>query len=276
MAVRGDREGAAGAPLRVAVVGAAGRMGRRLVEAIDAAPDLILAARVDLRPLDGEPAARQSGEAPPASFTTGLFDYVAGGVDVAVEFTTGDAPARIGPEVERLGCAWVSGTTGLSDASRAAMEAAARTVPVLWSPNMSLGVTLMTRLLGMAAQLLPEGWELEITETHHGGKVDAPSGTALSLAQVWTRQRGGEIVHGRSGRTGPRLKGEVGIHALRLPEGVGEHRLFLGGPAETLELAHHTLDRAAFVAGALTASRWLAGRPAGSYTLDDWIEDRLR
>jgi 4-hydroxy-tetrahydrodipicolinate reductase len=260
-------------PLRVAVIGAAGRMGQRLVEAIDATPDLILAARVDLRPApDASPhAARET-----VPFATGLFQYVAGGVDVAVEFTTGEAPARIGPEVERLGCAWVSGTTGLSATSWAALESASGKVPVLWSPNMSLGVALLTRLLQRCARLLPQDWEMEITEAHHAGKVDAPSGTAQVLAEVWQKERGGQIVYGRSGKTGPRPADEIGVHSLRLPEAVGDHRIYLGGRSEMLELAHRTLDRAAFVTGALTALRWLAGRPAGLYTLGDWIEDRLR
>jgi 4-hydroxy-tetrahydrodipicolinate reductase len=261
--------------IRVAVIGAAGRMGSLLGEAIDAAPDLTLAARVDVR-WTGAVGAGESGEAQTARTSSSLFEFVASGVDVAVEFTRGDAPARIGQEIEKLHCAWVCGTTGLTDASRAALDSAARTVPVLWSPNMSLGVALLTRLLRSAARLLPEDWEMEIVETHHAGKLDAPSGTALALADSWTRTRGGEVIHGRTGRSGPRAPGQVGIHAVRLPEGVGEHRVFLGGPAETLELGHRALDRRAFVAGALAAVRWLGKKPAGLYTMDDWIEDRLR
>jgi 4-hydroxy-tetrahydrodipicolinate reductase len=252
---------AAKPPLRVAVIGAAGRMGTRLVQAIDAAPDLTMAARVDLA-LGGSARA--------------LSTYAAGRIDVAVEFTRGDAPEGIGPEIEKLGCAWISGTTGLTAGSRAAMEAAAKKVAVLSSPNMSLGVALLRRMLASAARFLPEGWEMELIETHHAAKADAPSGTALALAELWNGVRGGEIIHGRSGAVGARPPRQVGIHAVRLPEGVGEHRILLGGPAEVLELTHRVSDRSAFVAGALLALRWLAGKPAGFYTLDQCVEESLR
>jgi len=269
--------------IRVAVVGAAGRMGTLLVQAIDASSDLVTAARVDL----ALAPAGAGGAAPDASagentrigaggVSWGLASVAAGRIDVAVEFTRGDAPERIGPDIEKLRCAWVSGTTGLTPASRAALESAARSVPVLWSPNMSLGVALVRRMLRVAAELLPTSWELEIVETHHGGKLDAPSGTALSLAEVWTGRRGGEQKHGRSGLVGKRPAGEVGIHAVRLPEGVGEHRCLLGGPSESIELTHRVSDRAAFVRGTLTALRWLAGREPGLYTLDHCVDDLLR
>jgi 4-hydroxy-tetrahydrodipicolinate reductase len=241
-------------------------MGRLLVEAIEQAPDLHLAARVDVR----GPA-----DAPHGAVSSSLFAFAGGGIDVACEFTRGDAPARIGPEIEKLGCAWLSGTTALTDASRSALESAAKNVPVLWSPNMSLGAALMTRLVEEAARTLPEGWELEIVETHHAAKLDAPSGTAVLLAEAWRRLRGGEVVHGRSGFPGPRPPKEVGIHAVRLPGSVGEHRLLIGAQAESLELIHRASDRSVFAAGALIALRWLAGKPAGLYTLRDWVGERL-
>ncbi len=242
-------------------------MGTLLVRAIEAAPDLVLAARIDVR------GGTEAGIAP--GFTPGPFAFAGGAIDLAVEFTRGDAPARIGPEIEKLGCAWLSGTTALTDASRAALESAARTVPVLWSPNMSLGVAVLSRLVEEAARLLPAEWELEIVETHHAAKLDAPSGTALALSESWTKRRGGTVVHGRSGFPGPRPPGEVGIHAVRLPAGIGEHRLCLGAQAETLELNHRAIDRGVFVGGALTALRWLAEKPAGLYAMRDWVTDRL-
>jgi len=257
----------AAAPLRVAVVGAEGRMGRLLCESIEAAPDLILAARVDVRGGDGG-----SGE---SAYASSPFAFVSGRIDLAVEFTRGDAPARIAPEIEKRGCAWLSGTTALTAASRAAIESAARKVPVLSSPNMSLGIAVLGRLLHEAARLLPEEWELEIVETHHAAKLDAPSGTAIALGTIWAEERGGEFVHGRSGFPGPRPPQQVGLHAVRLPAGVGEHRLLLGGAAESLELTHRALDRGVFVSGTLTALRWLATKPAGLYTLQDWVRDRL-
>jgi len=294
---------APGNPLRVAVIGAAGRMGKLLVEAIEREEDLRLAARVDVRGgVEPGPAAAGEGSFPaggagspsketvassaaarapaPASggggFASSLFAFAGGGIDAAVEFTRGDAPARIGPEIEKLGCAWLCGTTALTDASRAALASAGEKVPVLWSPNLSLGVALLSRLVEEAARLLPAEWELEIVETHHAAKLDAPSGTAVALGEIWTGLRGGEAVHGRSGFPGPRPPGQIGLHAVRLPGGAGEHRLMIGAPAELLELTHRAADRSVFAAGALVALRWLAAKPAGLYTLRDWVRDRLQ
>ncbi len=258
-------------------------MGARLREAFAAAPDLLLAAEID----PGFGGEGQRGPAPAGRSTAGqssagspvrmasLAALAPGSTDVVVEFTKGDVPAEIGPEVRRLGCGWVCGTTGLTPESRKALDEAAAAVPVLWAPNMSLGAALLSRLCAEAARLLPADWELEIVETHHGGKLDAPSGTAMALAETWTRLRGGKLVYGRSGRTGPRPPAEVGVHAVRLPEGTGEHRLLLGGPAESLELVHRAHDRAAFAIGALTAARWINRRSPGFYTLDDWLKERL-
>jgi 4-hydroxy-tetrahydrodipicolinate reductase len=268
-------------PLRVAVIGAAGRMGRLLCASIDAAPDLELAARVDVRGVGAggtdAPASKPgSGWAELVGYSPGLFAFAAGGIDVAVEFTRGDAPALIGPQIEKIGCAWLSGTTALTPASQAALESAGGKVPVLWSVNMSLGAAVLQMLIEEVAHILPADWEMEIVESHHGAKVDAPSGTAKALGQAWTKVRGGDFVFGRSGVPGARPPKEVGIHAIRLPGGVGEHRALLGAPSESLELTHRAIDRAVFVEGTLTALRWLAGKPAGLYSLRDWVGDHLR
>jgi 4-hydroxy-tetrahydrodipicolinate reductase len=262
-------------PLRVAVIGAAGRMGRLLCAAIEAAPDLELAARVDVRDAGG-PVGDGDERGGAVGYSRGLFAFVAGGIDLAVEFTRGDAPARIGPEIEAIGCAWLSGTTALTAASQAALESAGRKVPVLSSPNMSLGAAILQTLVEEAAHLLPADWELEIVESHHAGKLDAPSGTAKALGETWTKVRGGDLIFGRSGFPGPRPTKEVGIHAVRLPGGVGEHRVLLGAAAESLELTHRATDRAVFAEGTLTALRWLSGKPAGFYSLRDWVADHLR
>jgi len=262
----------------VAVIGAAGRMGRLLSAAVADAEDLVLAARIDrlaaVEEEGGKPAGAPAGGGPVPALAS--MESLDAGIDVAVEFTHGEAPERISPVIRRLRCAWVSGTTALTEGSSRALRAAAEEVPVLWAPNMSLGIHLLNRFCRTAARLLPAGWEMEIVEAHHGGKIDAPSGTALALARGWVEARGGEIIHGRSGKTGPRSEKEVGIHAVRLPEGAGEHRVFLGGAHESLELTHRALDRGAFVSGTLTALRWLVAQRAGLYTLEDWAADRLR
>ncbi|MCA9726734.1 MAG: 4-hydroxy-tetrahydrodipicolinate reductase [Candidatus Eisenbacteria bacterium] len=248
----GDTEGRSGV-LRVGVIGGDGRMGGVL------------------RGLLAEDPRRTCAR----SFERG--DGIdAAGIDVFVEFTDAAAVPTLAQTLRALGRPWVSGTTGLGEAGRQALREAAEHIAVLWSPNMSLGVAVLTRLLGEAARLLPPEWEMELFETHHTAKRDAPSGTALALAEGWTGIRTGELRHGRHGATGPRPQGEVGVHALRLPDVVGEHTIRLGGPKEMLELGHRAFDRAAFAQGALAAASWLSQRKAGLYTMSDWAEDRLR
>lgn len=258
---------------RVALIGANGRMGRILCALLEEAPvfELVLEAERNLVPAGQE--ERAEGEPP-----TRLEELAPGDLDAVIEFTTARAVPAIGHEVERLRVAWLSGTTGLDVEGRAALERAAKLAPVLSAPNFSIGVAVLKSLLERAAQLLSPGWELEIVERHHAAKVDAPSGTALALAERWSALRGGENAeqkHGRSGRVGPRVAGEIGIHAVRLPEGIGEHRLLLGGRGEEIELLHRATDRSAFAHGAIEALRWLVGQPPHLYTLDDWLADRM-
>lgn len=249
---RGEVSLAAPGVLRIGVIGAQGRMGGCVLTALAERSDLSLGARFD------------QGDALDAAQ-----------VDVFVEFTVANAVPELARELARLGKPWVSGTTGLDEAAHRGLLEASERIAVLWSPNMSLGVAVLSRLLGEAAALLPSTWEMELIETHHTAKRDAPSGTALALARRWTSVRGGELRHGREGMSGPRPAGEVGMHALRLPDVVGEHVARLGGPREMLELGHRALDRAAFAHGALAAAEWLAQRKAGLYTMDDWAESRL-
>lgn len=234
------------------MIGARGRMGACVLAALSERSDLTVGATFE----HGDPLD-------------------AGQVDVFVEFTRASALPALARELARLGKPWVSGTTGLDESTHRSLREASERVPVLWSPNMSLGVAVLSRLLGEAARLLPSGWEMELIETHHSAKRDAPSGTALALARRWTEVRGGDLRHGREGMSGPRPSSEVGMHAVRLPDVVGEHVARLGGPRELLELGHRALDRSAFAHGALAAAAWLAQRKAGLYTMDDWAESRL-
>jgi len=259
--------------IRVAVIGANGRMGRLLCALLEDAPDfeLVLEAERNLVPAGQE--ERAEGESP-----TRLEELAPGDLDAVIEFTTARAIPAIGHEVERLRAAWLSGTTGLDAEGRAALERAAKVAPVLSSPNFSIGVAVLKALLERAATLLSPSWELEIVERHHAAKVDAPSGTAIALAERWRELRRGEgtdLKHGRSGRVGPRVPGEIGIHAVRLPEGIGEHRLLLGGRGEELELVHRATDRSAFAHGAIEALRWLVAQPPHLYGLDDWLRERM-
>ena len=177
--------------------------------------------------------------------------------DVIIDFSTPNALRRL---LGVAACPVVTGTTGL-------VLPEAPTLALLHAANFSLGVAVLAQLLRTAAASLP-GYDIEVVELHHRGKRDAPSGTALRLVDA-VRPGVGPVVLGRSG---PRAEGEIGVHAVRAGDIVGEHRVFLCGPGERLELAHVATDRGLFAAGAVRAARWIRGRPPGRYTLEDVID----
>ena len=199
--------------------------------------------------------------------------------DVAIEFTW--------PPGFRATLAWcveaqvplVSGTTGLlTEADLIALDAAAYAIPVLWSPNMSVGINLLSHLVSEAAQRLGSEWETEICESHHDQKVDAPSGTARELLKAVCAVRDvnpiDAVVYGRYGQCGPRPPGEIGMHALRLGNNVGEHEIHFGYAGEVLTLRHRALARDIFAAGALRAAEWLVAQRPGLYHMRDVLHLR--
>ena len=169
----------------------------------------------------------------------------------------------------KCGVALVSGTTGLEDAQKAALDEAAKKIPVLWEPNMSVGVLVLGELLRSALAMLGPGFDVEIVETHHKKKVDAPSGTASRLAEIAHEARGGALVTGRSGKPGARKSDEIGVLAVRGGDVIGDHVVHLLGAGERLELTHRATSRDVFASGALRAAAWIAGKPAGRYALRD-------
>jgi 4-hydroxy-tetrahydrodipicolinate reductase len=252
---------------RVAVVGAAGRMGREVCRAAlqtegfelagggvePGSPDL----GADLGELCGwGKAGVAAAEDPPAD------------AEALIEFTTPQAT------VEHLsyGKPVVIGTTGLSDEQLARVERAARTAPVVLAPNMSVGVNLLREVVRELAEKLGSLYDVEIVEAHHRNKVDAPSGTALYLARAAAEGRGKNLdeaaVYGREGRA-PREEGEIGIHALRGGAVVGEHRVIFYGTGEEVEVTHRALSRRTFADGALRAARFVAGAAPGLYSMQD-------
>jgi len=252
---------------RIAVVGAAGRMGREVVRAALEDESFELAGGVV------EP------EAPELGADLGeLCSYGKAGVaataappedaDVLVEFTTPDAT------VEHLayGRPVVIGTTGLSDEQLTRVEEAAKSVPIVLAPNMSVGVSLIREVVRELSGKLGAGYDVEIVESHHRNKVDAPSGTALLLARAAAEGRGRKLdevaVFGREGQA-PREEGEIGIHALRGGAVVGEHRVIFYSEGEEVKVAHRALSRRTFAAGALRAARFVAGVEPGLYSMRD-------
>lgn len=245
--------------VRVAIGGVTGRMGRailRLAEASD-----------DLRALGG---TGRSGSGTAVADAGSLIERC----DVFLDVSAPDAlEALLAHQADRLaGRALVVGTTGLGPALDAKLDALAGRAAVLVASNFSVGVNLLLALVRRAAAVLPaDTWDVEIIEAHHRAKADAPSGTAVSLGDAVDAGRGTRALRldGRTGRPGPRPAGDIGFHAVRGGGVVGEHRVLFLGERERIELAHSAADRDVFADGALTAARWIAGRPAGRYTMND-------
>ncbi len=261
-------------PVRVAINGASGRMGRALLDLIesDARFELLHAVVAAGSIHDGEPVwpARPSGLTH-AHAWSGCPE-----VDVVIDFS---GPQGLAPALEYClahDVALVSGTTGLDELTEAALEQASERIPLLRSANFSLGVAVLKRLLRQAAAALPD-WDLEIVEAHHGHKKDAPSGTALALGNDAASARGTTLaaaaVHARAGQTDERRHGSIGFAVVRGGDIVGEHTAMLLGQGERLELVHRATDRSIFARGALQAAYWLQGRDAGLWQMDDVISE---
>ncbi len=264
--------------LRLAVAGAGGRMGREVLSAALAAPDLILCAAfvrpgspevgADLGTLAGAGplgvVAVEAGEAPRL-----LRD-----ADVLIDFSQADATVGYAEIAAATGTAFLTGTTGLTADQRASVEAVAARVPAMIAANTSVGLTALLRLLPDLVRALGPDYDLEIVETHHRHKADAPSGTALLLARTLAAARDAALDdRARFGRHGhaPRVTGEIGIHAVRAGAAAGEHRIILASEGEQIEILHRANSRQTYAIGALRAARWLAGREAGLYTMTETI-----
>ncbi|MBI4408137.1 MAG: 4-hydroxy-tetrahydrodipicolinate reductase [Gemmatimonadetes bacterium] len=259
--------------LRIVVSGATGRMGRTLAGLIAAAPDLRLVGGIDRAGARGE--AEPGNPAPPLAQPGAAAELLAM-ADALLDFSAPVFTAELLRREARAlaGRALVVGTTGLDEEVLSLLRSAAERSPVVVSANFSVGVNLLLGLVSEAAKRLPpDRYDVEILEAHHRHKADAPSGTALALGRAIAEARSAALDRlrrdGRSGRTGVRPAGEVGFHAIRGGDVVGEHRVLFLGPRERLELAHQAEDRALFAEGALVAARWAARRPPGWYGMRD-------
>jgi 4-hydroxy-tetrahydrodipicolinate reductase len=261
--------------LNVAMLGATGRMGRTIIPLVAAAADLRLSgalAAADDADI-GHDAGVVAGTAALAVSITSDPSRALERAGVAIDFTLPAASLDHARHCLERKVPLVIGTTGHDEPARAEIARIARTLPVVMAPNMSLGVNLLFKLAELAARALDAHYDIEIFEAHHRHKVDAPSGTALGLGHAVARGRATTLdrvaEYSRHGATGPRRRGAVGFSVLRGGEIVGDHRVFFAGPGEQVELAHHAQDRSGFARGALVAARWLAGRPAGLYSMMD-------
>ncbi len=195
------------------------------------------------------------------------------GSQVAIDFTMPAATEANLRACAEVGTALVIGTTGLEQRQVKAMESAAHEIPIVYARNMSVGVNVFMELVARAAVALGDGYDVEIVETHHRNKVDAPSGTALALGERIAAARGRKLaevaIHARHGRTGPRVPGTIGFAVMRGGNVVGEHSVRFIGAEEQVEFVHEAQDRKTFARGALRAARWAAGRAPGLYSMAD-------
>lgn len=262
--------------MKIGVLGAAGRMGRAIIAEILDSEGCTLAGGAEMA---GHAALGQDLGALAGRDDIGLVigeDSAAliESADAVIEFSTGEATARHVTLSAKLGTAHVIGTTALDAAAAAAVTEAAARIQIVWAANMSLGVNLLLGLTERVARsLAPEAFDIEIVETHHRHKIDAPSGTALALGEAAARGRGVTLDdvadRGRDGVTGARKTGAIGFAALRGGDVVGDHSVMFAGLGERIELTHKASDRRIYARGAVHAARWLEGRPAGLYDMND-------
>jgi 4-hydroxy-tetrahydrodipicolinate reductase len=260
-------------PLRIAVAGASGRMGRMLVEAITAADDCQLAGALDVAgsaALGHDAAAflgRTSGVAITADLDTGLAK-----AQVLIDFTRPDGTLAHLAACRARGVKVVVGTTGFSDEQKAQIAEHAKQIAIVMAPNMSVGVNVVLRLLDTAARALAAGYDIEIIEAHHRHKVDAPSGTALAMGEVVAAALGRDLkqcaLYGREGVTGERDPSTIGFATVRGGDIVGDHTVLFAGTGERIEITHKASSRATFAQGALRAARFLSGQASGLYGMD--------
>ena len=257
---------------RVAILGAGGRMGRTLIRCITegAVPGLRLTGAVDL----SDHPELNKDVAPGVPLKANLAE-VAPDVDVVIDFTSHHGTSGNAERMAKWGKAWVIGTTGLSAEERAAVEAAAKQIPIVMAPNMSLGVNLLFVLLEEAARALKDkGYDVEIVERHHRLKKDAPSGTALGLGQAVAKGLEWNLddvaKNGREGISSDiRPDKEIGFHAVRGGDFVGDHTVIFATTGESVEFSHRATTRDTFAIGALRAAAWVAQQKPGLYSMKD-------
>ncbi|MDE2166075.1 MAG: 4-hydroxy-tetrahydrodipicolinate reductase [Alphaproteobacteria bacterium] len=263
------------ADLKIGISGCGGRMGRMVALELLETKGIRLAGGIDApdSPYLGRDLGELAGVGPlgikAGSDALGLFRVA----DAVIDFSAPVASVGHAKIAAATGKALVIGTTGLDVEEENALRRAARKAPILWAPNMSVGVNLLLELVREAAAQLGSDYDIEILEMHHRHKVDAPSGTALALGRAAAEGRDVELgkkrVAARVGVTGPRKAGDIGFAVLRGGDEVGWHKVFFSGAGEVVELAHRATSRRVFARGAVRAARWLAGKKPGLYAMTD-------
>ena len=260
--------------LNIVIAGASGRMGRVLLEAVAAAPDMRLHSALERpgSPFLGRDAGELAGLPSQAAVVADMDAALQGG-HVLIDFTRPEATLAHIEACRRHKVALVIGTTGFDEAGKAAIAEAAQEIPIVFAPNMSVGVNLVFKLLDMASRVLDEGYDIEIVEAHHRHKVDAPSGTALRMGEVIANALGRDLkdcaVYGREGVTGERQPSTIGFATVRGGDIVGDHTALFATVGERVEISHKASSRMTFALGALRAARFLAGKQNGLFDMQD-------
>ncbi len=261
--------------IRVAVLGAAGRMGKTLIQAVHAADGMEVAAATEQpdSTLVGVDAGELAGIGTLGVIVSHSLTKVVDAFDVVIDFTSPAATMVHLDVCRQHGKAIVIGTTGLDDEQKAAIRSASADIGVVFAPNMSVGVNLCFRLLELAARVMGEEADIEIIEAHHRHKVDAPSGTALGMGEVVAAALGRDLkqvaVFGREGQTGARDRQTIGFETIRAGDVVGEHTVWFATEGERVEIAHKASSRMTFANGAVRAAGWLVAQGKGLYDMQD-------
>ncbi|SEJ03491.1 dihydrodipicolinate reductase [Pseudomonas linyingensis] len=265
---------------RIAVMGAAGRMGKTLIEAVQQAPGATLSAAVD-RPdssLVGADAGELAGVGRLGVVLAGELAQVLDDFDVLIDFTHPSVTLNNLAVCRAAGKAMVIGTTGFTAEEKQLLAEAAREIPIVFAANFSVGVNLCLKLLDTAARVLGDEVDIEIIEAHHRHKVDAPSGTALRMGEVVANALGRDLhkvaVYGREGQTGARARETIGFATVRAGDVVGDHTVLFAADGERVEITHKASSRMTFAKGAVRSALWLQGRAPALYDMQDVLELR--
>ena len=260
---------------RIAVVGASGRMGKCLIAATQLHEGTALTGAIS-RPSStsqGQDSGVMAGLAKNDLIVTDNLSAVLADVDVVIDFTLPEVTMEYLAMCQQAGKAMVIGTTGFNEAQKAIIAQTAEHIPVVFAPNMSVGVNLSLKLLAMAAQVLGDDVDVEIIEAHHRHKLDAPSGTALRMGEVIAEVLGRDLhqhaIYGREGRTAERDRQTIGFSTIRAGDIVGEHTVMFADEGERIEITHKATSRMTFAKGAVRAAVWLADKPATLYDMQD-------
>lgn len=268
-----------GNPLKVVIAGCSGRMGHALLESVFADSELVLHGALDRsgNAQLGRDAGEQFGKLTGVKLTDDI-ESALKEADVLVDFTRPEASMVYLDACQKLNVGLVIGTTGFTSDQKQAIAAAAKNIPIVFAPNMSVGVTLLINLVEQAARVLNDGYDIEVVEMHHRHKVDAPSGTALRLGEAAAKGLNQDLkdcaIYAREGVTGEREAGKIGFATLRGGDVVGDHTVVFAGVGERVEITHKASSRATFAVGALRAAKFLVGKGRGLFDMQDALSLR--